>query len=85
MIKASIENKELLKHPTHEKKLRSDLNRIAKACKEIVDMDYCIYVSAHGNINVMNVDDAPHSNNIDFEHYQIVAQTSVERMDCGDW
>ena len=85
MIKASIENMELLKHPSHEKKLRSALNRISKACKEIADMDYSIYVSAHGNINVMNVDDAPYLKNIDYEHHQIVANTSVERMDCGDW
>ena len=61
-----IENEEILKSPEHGKKIKSALNRIEKALKEITDLDYTIYVSAHGSINVMNTDDVPFKHDLDY-------------------
>lgn len=82
---AYIENEELLKDPAHEKKLLSAIRRIAKASKEIADMDYRIYISAHGSINVLNTDAVPCINGLDFHSEQVVAGGEMERTDCGDW
>jgi xanthine dehydrogenase molybdopterin-binding subunit B len=80
-----IENEEILKSPEHGKKIKSALNRIEKAFKEITDLDYTIYISAHGSINVMNTDDVPFKNNLDYHDEQVVAHGSAEKLDCGDW
>lgn len=82
---AHIENDEILKDPEHEKKLLSAIKRIEKASKEISQMGYLIYISAHGSLNVMNTDDVPYENDLDFHDKQIVAWGSMESTDCGDW
>lgn len=82
---ASIDKEELLKDPSHEKKLLSAIRRIEKAAKEIAEMDYTIYISAHGALNVLNTDDVPCINSMDFHTEQIVAYGDMDRTDCGDW
>lgn len=82
---AYIENDEIMKDPSHEKKLLSAIRRIEKASKEIAEMDYIIYISAHGSINVLNTDDVPCKNQLDFHFEQVVASGNMERTDCGDW
>ena len=74
-----------MKSPEHGKKIKSALNRIEKALKEITDLDYTIYVSAHGSINVMNTDDVPFKHDLDYHSEQVVAHGSAEKIDCGDW
>ncbi|MDM1045895.1 hypothetical protein HX004_14140 [Myroides sp. 1354] len=85
MANAMIDNHDILKDESHEKKLKSCLNRIAKACKEIEGMDYEMYVSAHGGFNVMNTDDVPCKHGSDFHSDQVVASVQISCMDCGDW
>lgn len=87
MIMAStmIDNEEILKDESHKKKILSALNRVSKATKEITNLGYSIYVSAHGGFNVMNVDDVPYLNNSDYHSEQQVASTQLECVDVGDW
>lgn len=82
---ACIENEEILKDSSHEKRLLSAIRRIEKASKEISEMGYTIYISAHGGLNVLNVDDVPYLNSFDFHSDQVVAFGDMERTDCGDW
>ncbi|MDQ8748355.1 hypothetical protein [Elizabethkingia miricola] len=82
---AIIENEDILKDPEHEKKLLSAIKRIEKASKEISSMGYIIYVSAHGSLNMMNIDDVPHESSFDFHDKQVVASGNMESTDCGDW
>ncbi|WP_407498832.1 hypothetical protein [Elizabethkingia anophelis] len=82
---ACIDNYEILKGSEHEKKLLSAIKRIEKATNEISQMGYRIYISAHGNLNVMNVDDVPYEYGPDFHQKQIVASGNMESTDCGDW
>ena len=81
---AYIENYELLKQIDHDKKILSAVRRIEKATKEIAEMGYIIYVSAHGSLNIMNTDDAPYQHQFDFHHDQVVATGEMKKTDCGD-
>ncbi len=82
---AVIENEDILKNPEHEKKILSAVRRIEKASEEISKMGYTIYVSAHGSLNIMNTDDVPYENDMDFHSGQVVAHGNMKSTDCGDW
>ncbi|MDV3749761.1 hypothetical protein CMU21_18180 [Elizabethkingia anophelis] len=80
-----IENEDILKDPEHKKKLLSAIKRIEKASREISELGYTIYISAHGSINVLNTDDVAFEHNYDFHQGQVVMSGSMESTDCGDW
>lgn len=85
MANTMIDNSDILKNPKDEKRLKSALNRVAKATKEITDLGYSIYVSAHGGFNVMNTDDVPYLDGVSYRTEQVVASTQLRGVDCGDW
>lgn len=82
---AYIENYEILKKESDEKKIVSALKRIEKATKEITKLGYELYLSAHGSLNVMNIDDVPYKNSMDFHNEQVVAHGHIDNIDAGDW
>lgn len=82
---AYIENDDILKKESDEKKILSALKRIEKATKDITKLGYELYLSAHGNLNVMNTDDVPHVYNMDYSQDQIVAYGIIDNIDAGDW
>lgn len=81
---AAIQNEDLLKKSEDEKKILSALKRTEKALKEITDLGYMLYLSAHGSLNVMNTD-VDFLNNLDYHDGQIVAYGSIENIDAGDF
>lgn len=78
-----IENEEMLIDETHDKKIRLALGRIQRAAKEITELGYTLYVSAHGRMNVMNQES--YSNNLDYSRECVVSSVSIDKMDAGDW
>lgn len=81
--KAYIDNEDLLKDESHDKKIRLALNRLQKAAQEITDLGYTIYIAGHGNVNIMNQDE--YSNNMDYSQDCIVATITLDKTDVGDW
>lgn len=66
-----------------EKKLNSIARRMQKASNEIVEMGFNIYLSAHGNVNIMNGES--HDGNQHPIHENVVFNFYVNGWDAGDW
>lgn len=81
---AYIRNEGLIRNKDDEKKILSAMRRIEKASKQISEMGYMIYVSAHGSLNVLNLD-GRYRRTLELEHEMVVANGSMESTDCGDW
>lgn len=79
----TIENEDKLIDESHEKKLRSIANRISKANKELIELGYTSYLSAHGNWNIMNGDS--HGSKAEPLREKVLASFSLDHIDAGDW
>lgn len=66
-----------------EKKLDSIARRMKKASNEVIAMGFNIYLSAHGNVNIMNGDS--HDHNQQPIHENVVYDFTVNGWDAGDW
>lgn len=81
----TIENEDKLINESDEKKLASIARRISKANKELIDLGYTSYLSAHGSWNIMNGDSHDSSNSCNALYENVVANFQLQRIDAGDW